>query len=280
MTTISAPDCISQTLMELLINTSDNSIFNITYSDGSAGTITGFNYQNIYYVPVFDSNSNILCGVKYTASTTSTNINDVLAQATLTDNSNAPISIWNYDKSYYNNKYAYVLGIDSITISNESINTNCCNVCKTIDLGTIDSNTYIQLSADYFTDENSSIEFYIVDCGKEYPIMPLEDKLITNEKVFYGLSTRFAIDNNFNTTIKKDGNINTSININQLTTINDGSTYTIDYTPLNAYSHYVLNSTISIKVIMRLYNTQSSTPYISKLEIRKYGGNTLWTATI
>ena len=80
-----------------------------------------------------------------------------------------------------------------------------CYISDEIDLGELDKDTYIQLSSNYDTGINGSIEFYIEDSLNSKAILPIEEVEVKNEKIFLGLMTRFAIDTDKEISIYKNG---------------------------------------------------------------------------
>jgi hypothetical protein len=174
-------------------------------------------------------------------------------------------------------KFSYFFGVDSLSVQSAEINTTCCFISKEINVGTFSENDYIQLEAAYNAEGFASIEFYILDGNKQIPILPVGDAQVYYEKIFYGMKTRFPIDTTKPITIKKD-NIQVDVSIDKAILSTDGL-YTIDYAPVNAYNYKPLSTTVKIKAILRLYNRSSTPPSISKIKIRKYGGNTLWQQT-
>jgi hypothetical protein len=171
-------------------------------------------------------------------------------------------------------KYEYFFGLDNLNLLSINTDRESCFVSKSKAIGELTSNEYVELDASYTTPENSSIEFYIVDGTMEIPILPLQEKMISNEKIFYGLSTRFVPDKSQPIIIKKDGEVS-SLTLEVALKNNDG-VYTVSYSPLNAYKYKPLTNAIKVKVILRLYGNTKATPTVSKIKIRKHGGNLLW----
>ena len=178
-------------------------------------------------------------------------------------------------------KYIYVLGIDSITANLLMLNNNCYFLSETIDTGHFEQSDYLQLAVSDNIGEFSSIEYYIVDGNMEIPILPISEKYVYNERIFPETDLRFEMDEGLYAAgvikIKKDGMaIDTTLNnvIDQY----DG-VYSISYQQdPNVYSYTPINDSIRIKAIIRYYgNTLDTIPYIETINIRKYGGNTLWT---
>ena len=115
----------------------------------------------------------------------------------------------------------------------------------------------------------------------EIPLLPIQEKLVYNERIFPEESLRFDIDNGlysagtFN--VKRDG---MSIN----STYDDikaeyDAKYSVCYQPTSdCYNYTPINNSIKIKAVIRIYGSVIDTiPYIKTINIRKYGGTTLWT---
>ena len=169
--------------------------------------------------------------------------------------------------------YYYLFGIDDIKASYCTLN-ECCSFCsKDINIGKLQSNEHLSLYAED-TEENGSIEYSIISGNKEIPILPENISEIHDERIFYKMPTRFQVDTNKPVIIKKDNEV---INMNLLNAINinDGSIYTVSYTPIINVLSDDINETIKIKAIMRTYDTNLNT-YINSIKIKKYGGNNLW----
>ena len=179
------------------------------------------------------------------------------------------------------NKYVYTLGIDSISVAMISLNNDCYFLSNTIETGRFKENEFLQLAVSDTAGEFSSIEYYIVDGNREVPILPVSEKYVYNERIFPETDLRFKIDDDLYSEgvmkIKKDGMaINTSLSnvIDQY----DG-VYCVSYQQdPNVYSYTPINDSIKIKAVIRYYgNTLDIIPYINSINIRKYGGGTLWT---
>ena len=199
-----------------------------------------------------------------------------------------PFLIYNQPQPTFNsdlkkiNKYSYYFGLDSFKAKNVTNGYNSCFISKSIYLDTIKKEDYIELEAKYNIDDTSSIEFYIIDGEVEIPILPLGDLDVKNEKIFFGLNTRFTVDETANILIKQNDKITnyTLYDILNPSNIDTSLNYNISYTPITSYKYHPNNSSIKIKVIIRNYVLQETAPYVSLLKIRKYGGDALWTSTI
>ena len=178
-------------------------------------------------------------------------------------------------------RYIYIMGIDTITANLLMLNNNCYFLSENINTGHFEQNDYLQLAVSDNVGEFSSIEYFIVDGDIEVPILPMSEKYVHNERIFPETDLRFDIDidlyNSIDTKIKRNGmTINSSLDnvIDQYDAV-----YSISYHQAdNVYNYTPINDTIRIKAIIRYYgSTLDTIPYIETINIRKYGGNTLWT---
>lgn len=177
------------------------------------------------------------------------------------------------------NKFTYFSGIDSIEAKRLETNPEVCFISKSVSIGTLKDNEYIELDAKYYCDDASTIEFYIIDGEREIPILPVGDSIIQNEKIFFNMDTRFPIDKEKPVLIKQ-GVRATNLSFNEANTKATDSkmenAYNITYTPKTSHKYKPFNQVIKIKVIIRSYEINKYSPYIKSMKIRKYGGNTLW----
>jgi hypothetical protein len=172
------------------------------------------------------------------------------------------------------NKYSYFFGLDKLSIKDATVNQNCCFVSQDISLGEIPEDGYIQLETEFSTENNSAVEFYIIDGSTEVPILPVNQNLIQNEKIFFGLTTRFAIDESKGYEIKRNGII-ADMTLDKAMQSTD-ALYTITYTPTASFNYKPINSSVKVKTILRVYDKNANSPYVTKMKIRKFGGGTLW----
>lgn len=169
-------------------------------------------------------------------------------------------------------RFEYYFGLDNVEFKSRNINLTCGKITNDIHIGNV---KHLELEADYSISEYSSVEFSIIDQDKEVPIMPINDDIVRNEKIFFGLPLRFPIDKTKPYYIKKDGvevNITPEAAINS----NDGL-YTITYTPVDSKQYEPIEDKVKLKVILRLYDKLAEAPFIKSALIRGYGGDALWT---
>lgn len=185
------------------------------------------------------------------------------------------------DKTTTVTKYLYVFGIDSLSVGLLDFNTDCYFMSETINTGKFEEGEYLQISSVDNFGEFSSIEYYIVDGDMEIPLLPIQEKLVYNERIFPEESLRFTVDDDLHSAgtfnVKRDG---MSIN----STYDDikaeyDAKYSVCYQPTsNCYNYTPINNSIKIKTVIRIYGSTIDTiPYIKSINIRKYGGTTLWT---
>lgn len=178
-------------------------------------------------------------------------------------------------------KYVYTFGIDELAINLLDLEDDCYFLSEYINTGTFNEEEYIYLAVADNSGEYSNIEYCILDGDKEIPIMPIGQKYIYNERIFPEENIRFSIDTDLWSEgiikIKKNGEAQ-DIQLEVAQSKYD-DVYSISYQPVSNYYKYTpINSSIRVKAILRTYGTVYDTiPYIKNINIRKYGGNTLWT---
>lgn len=178
-------------------------------------------------------------------------------------------------------KYIYVLGIDSVLVNLMKLNKNCYFLSETINLGRFGADDYLQIATVDNIGEYSSIEYFIVDGNMEIPILPINEKYVYNERIFPENDLRFTVNTKYDSQgiikVKKDGMAVDSY-VGDVMDQYD-AVYSVSYQPVDTvYSYTPINDSIKIKAIIRFYGDIIDTvPYIQSINIRKFGGNTLWT---
>ena len=170
--------------------------------------------------------------------------------------------------------YYYMFGIDNLFIEYVSKESQSCFYSKDIKIDKVLENEHITIDT---TDsiERGSIEYYIVDGTNLIPILPEKSINVIDEKIFYKMSTRFAIDHLKPIVIKRNGNI---VKMTMLEAINNGekdSIYTISYTPIINNINNLNSSKLKVKAIIRNYDDNFNS-FTSNITIKKYGGGKLW----
>ena len=134
----------------------------------------------------------------------------------------------------------------------------------------------ITITCTILNSDAGSVEFYIVDNTDEIPIMPNSFSNITREQLFFGLPTRFIIDQNQPVVLYED-NVLVSKDYTELSAKDfQDHLYTISYIPLENVVEYIPTSDkIRIKVIIRQYDTVMPIA-VKDLVIHKYGEALQW----
>lgn len=171
--------------------------------------------------------------------------------------------------------YNYMFGIDTIEIKNIKQNKDSCFISEAINIGSLNDKEYIQLHIDERIDDNTTIEYSILDGDVEIPALPYGTKMIKNEKIFSGLALRFNQDKSLTTVIKKDG-LTTDISLDDAKN-QSLSRFSVDYFPEENYNYKPINSNIKIKAVIRSYTDDTNNSYLKAIKIRKYGGDVPWT---
>lgn len=171
------------------------------------------------------------------------------------------------EKSMYN----YMFGIDSITIKYIEQEQDSCFISQQININELADREYIQLHVDEVLDEDTTIEYSILDGDVEIPALPFGSKIIKNERIFNALPLRFNQDYSLAMTIKKDG-ITTDISLDDAKT-QLLSRFSVDYFPEENYNYTPINSSIRIKAVIRSYKNTTNNSYLKAIKIRKYGGD-------
>ena len=171
------------------------------------------------------------------------------------------------EKSMYN----YMFGIDSITIKYIEQEQDSCFISQQININELADGEYIQLHVDEVLDEDTTIEYSILDGDVEIPVLPFGSKIIKNERIFNALPLRFNQDYSLAMTIKKDG-ITTDISLDDAKT-QLLSRFSVDYFPEENYNYTPINSNIRIKAVIRSYKNTTNNSYLKAIKIRKYGGD-------
>lgn len=174
--------------------------------------------------------------------------------------------------------YVYIFGLDKVNVIKKNINKTCCFISNDIHIGNTKEGEYLQLEVDCSSNESSSIEFSIIENQNINPIFPINQNYVSNEKIFYGLNTRFSIDKTKPVQIKRNGSL-VDLDIDKVIKLNDAE-YTVSYMPMNATNHMVYSNTIKIKIVQRLYDINKELPTVKSVTIKKFGGDTLWTQNI
>lgn len=200
---------------------------------------------------------------------------EIIARVTNDNKTSYHLNSFNKDNIIEKVMYNYMFGIDSIEIKKIEQQEDSCFVSELIDIGNLSDKEYIQLHVNDIINENTGVEYTILDGDTEIPALPFGTKIVKDEKIFGALPLRFNQDYSLTTIIKKDG-ITTDISLDDAKT-QVLSRFSADYFPQEHYNYKPINSNIRIKVVMRKYSNTTNNSYLKAIKVRKYGGDVLWT---
>lgn len=192
------------------------------------------------------------------------------------ENSTTKINTSNATNTVTQLNYSYVFGIDTINFKYVEPNSDCCYISDDIIIGSLGTDEYINLFADYSHHSDSGIEFSILDGNVEVPIIPSNSNYIENEKILTNINIRFPEDTNRDLVIKSQGYVS---NISLEEAISSKlERYSVSYYSYenNGYSYRPINKSIKVKAVIRRYNKLGEMPYIKNIKIRKFGGASPW----
>ncbi len=179
--------------------------------------------------------------------------------------------------------YSYIFGLDKLNFKFAKLNNTGYFLSDYINLGKMTNKEYITLNVSDVRDENSAIEYSILDGNIEIPILPVGVDIVENEPILPGGQLRFMRDPNTQSPnymkeiIKKDGQL-VDISFDDAVNMNDGQ-YTITYKPNIDYHKIqgILNESVRVKCYIRSFGTNiKNISYVDMITIRKYGEDALW----
>lgn len=179
-----------------------------------------------------------------------------------------------FSSDLYTEKAEYTLGIADLEFKTVNYFKDTAIITKPIDVSEC---SYITLSVKESEGYNSFVEYSIIDgIDDEIPILPESRKEVTGEKLFYGLPTRFIVDNSQKQPILyEDGKA--SNKDYDLLTHEDfiNHEYSLDYWPdeENINKYYPKNDNISLEIVIRNYTDTFSPVYISDIRLNLYGSS-------
>lgn len=176
-----------------------------------------------------------------------------------------------FSSDLYTEKAEYKLGIANLEFKTVNYFKDTAIVTKPID---VSEYSYITLSVKESEGYNSFVEYSIIDgIDDEIPILPEGRKKVTGEKLFYGLPTRFIVDNSQKQPILyEDGKVSNK-DYNMLTHEDFVShEYSLDYWPnRESINKYIPNNdNISLKIVIRNYTDTFSPVEISDIRFNLY----------
>ena len=179
-----------------------------------------------------------------------------------------------FSSDSYTEKAEYTLGISDLEFKTVNYFKDTAIITKPVDVSKC---SYITLSVKESKVYNSFVEYSVIDgIDDEIPILPEDRKEVTGEKLFYGLPTRFIVDNSQKQPILyEDGKVSNK-DYNLLTHEDFlNHEYRLDYWPdgesINKYTPK--NDNISLKIVIRNYTDIFAPVYISDIRLNLYGSS-------
>lgn len=173
----------------------------------------------------------------------------------------------NVDK-YYTEKANYEFGFKIMNTKSYNEAKNSVIVSDFIDLETF---SYITIEAEEEAEEDSVIEYSILSGTQEIPIIPENNtRAIIKEKMFYGLDTRFVIDQSTATYIIYEDGIKTSKTSPSFKNFEEHE-YVIKYKAGgDPFKVIPPQNKIRIKVVIR------NSGKVNNIILKKHGGSLQW----
>nr|DAN68394.1 MAG TPA: hypothetical protein [Caudoviricetes sp.] len=184
---------------------------------------------------------------------------------------------------------SYKLGINNLKFQYNNannvsgINSEIINIVQ-CDYVTLFSSLNNQNKSDLF-----STEFYIVDNGKEKPILPYNQNNILYEKLFYGLPLRFEVSKTDKITVQEISSSDITVfnvynNIKEFNNArnqideqikNNNKLLVVSYVPESGKRIKIDNSLIYVKIIKRIY-VGNLPVQVNNIIVNAHGGKLEW----
>ena len=176
-----------------------------------------------------------------------------------------------FSSDLYTEKAEYKLGITNLEFKTVNYFKDTAIITKPVDVSEC---SYITLSVKESGAYNSFVEYSIIDgIDDEIPILPEDRKEVTGEKLFFGLPTRFIVDNSQKSPVLYEDGKTSNKDYNLLTHEDFlNHKYSLDYWPCgeNINKYVPKNDSISLKIVIRNYTDTFSPVYISDIRFNLY----------
>lgn len=157
--------------------------------------------------------------------------------------------------------YTSYFGFNDFVTANKSFAQTSGAVSEEIEVA---AGKPLHLYADVSCDAlNSSVEFSILDGAKELPILPYDQDMVENEKLFFMLPTRFTGEG---MEYSRNGSpVGVKIADGAMS---DGATYTVSYKPdVSAYTVTPSSNKVRIKTVIRMYDENAKAPEVKSIRL-------------
>ena len=184
---------------------------------------------------------------------------------------------------------SYKLGINNLKFQYNNANNVSGINSEIINIGQCDYVTLFSSLNNQNKSDLFSTEFYIVDNGKEKPILPYNQNNVLYEKLFYGLPLRFDINKTDKITIQEINSSGVTIfnvynNIKEFNNArtqideqikNNNKLLVVSYVPENGKRIKTDSNLIYVKIIKRIY-IGNLPVQVNNIIINAHGGKLEW----
>lgn len=173
----------------------------------------------------------------------------------------------------YNYKALYKMGINNFSICQKIFYKTSGIISEPIDL---DNYSYITLSTKNVLSPETSVEYSILDGTTIVPVLPENDNIAYQEKLFSNMPTRFPVDRRQKIILYEDGVVTDKNYTNLSPEDFEKHEYRLSYTPgKECHKYKPKNNNIRIMIVFRQgQETQEKGDVL--VYVRKYGGALEW----
>lgn len=169
-------------------------------------------------------------------------------------------------------RFIYSMGLDDLIIKNAYVKESGVRVTEAM---STEGATQVSIKVSEYQPEEGAIEYYVLNNGKETPILPEGETKVVNEKLFPNLATRFEMIGS-PIEIRRNGQVVEGMSLEQARNARDGI-YSVTYQTKNASMVDITGDKIQFKIIVRLYKSDASVPYVQGIKASLHGGGSaLW----
>lgn len=181
---------------------------------------------------------------------------------------------------------SYKLGINNLKFQYNNANNVSGINSEIINIGQCD---YVTLFSSLNNRDLFSIEFYIVDNGKEKPILPYNQNNVLYEKLFYGLPLRFDVNKTDKITVQEISSSGVTIfnvynNVKEFNNArnqideqikNNNKLLVVSYVPESGKRIKTDSNLIYVKIIKRIY-VGNLPVQVNNIIVNAHGGKLEW----
>ena len=184
---------------------------------------------------------------------------------------------------------SYKLGINNLKFQYNNANNVSGINSEIINIGQCDYVTLFSSLSNQNKSDLFSTEFYIVDNGKEKPILPYNQNNVLYEKLFYGLPLRFDINKTDKITVQEINSSGVTIfnvynNVKEFNNAraqideqikNNNKLLVVSYVPENGKRIKTDSNLIYVKIVKRIY-VGNLPVQVNNIIVNAHGGKLEW----